>query len=236
MKTPSFDLIVEEGMQKETWDQLCEIRYRSFGQELQQAYEGLGDRTNKFWGTVRNAKIPKKVHPLSSEIIDFLTNVVKKNINDIEINEDRRKKSMKSISKLFLVEFTRKKEENDYSKHRMASFPNSEFVINYYRKEYLKHMYPFDVALSGKCCEKEKGRYSFIDDLILHIKSKSITDMEELGEVLEIIYLTDSMNLLEENYDDLIDVETMDYILFKTLRDVRDKDEIYEYLIPGGLL
>ena len=44
------------------------------------------------------------------------------------------------------------------------------------------------------------------------------------------------MNLLEENYDDLIDVETMDYILFKTLRDVRDKDEIYEYLIPGGLL
>ena len=97
-------------------------------------------------------------------------------------------------------------------------------------------MYPFDVALSGKCFEKEKGRYSFIDDLILHIKSKSITDMEELGEVLEIIYLTDSMNLLEENYDDLIDVETMDYILFKTLRDVRDKDEIYEYLIPGGLL
>lgn len=143
---------------------------------------------------------------------------------------------MKSISKLFLVEFTRKKEENDYSKHRMASFPNSEFVINYYRKEYLKHMYPFDVALSGKCFEKEKGRYSFMDDLILHIKSKSITDMEELGEVLEIIYLTDSMNLLEENYDDLIDVETMDYILFKTLRDVRDKDEIYEYLIPGGLL
>lgn len=143
---------------------------------------------------------------------------------------------MKSISKLFLVEFTRKKEENDYSKHRMASFPNSEFVINYYRKEYLKHMYPFDVALSGKCFEKENGRYSFIDDLILHIKSKSITDMEELGEVLEIIYLTDSMNLLEENYDDLIDVETMDYILFKTLRDVRDKDEIYEYLIPGGLL
>lgn len=99
MKTPSFDLIVEEGMQKETWDQLCEIRYRSFGQELQQAYEGLGDRTNKFWGTVRNAKIPKKVHPLSSEIIDFLTNVVKKNINDIEINEDSFKEIVAELNK-----------------------------------------------------------------------------------------------------------------------------------------
>lgn len=143
---------------------------------------------------------------------------------------------MKSVSKLFQVEFTRKNEENDGSKHRMASFPNSEFVINYYRKEYLKHMYPCDVALAGVCFEKENGRYSFIDDLILHIKSKSITDMEEIGEVLEIIYLTDSMDLLEKNYQELADVETTGYILFKTLRDVRDKDEIYEYSIPGGLL
>ena len=60
--------------------------------------------------------------------------------------------------------------------------------------------------------------------------------MEEIGEVLEIIYLTDSMDLLEKNYQELADVETTGYILFKTLRDVRDKDEIYEYSIPGGLL
>ncbi len=143
---------------------------------------------------------------------------------------------MRSISKLFLVEFTRKNEENDYSRHRMASFPNSEFVINYYRKEYLRHMYPCEVALAGICFEKENGRYSFIDDLILYIRSKSITDMEEIGEVLEIIYLTDSMDLLEENYQELADAETIGYILFKTLRDVRDKDEIYKYSIPDGLL
>ena len=157
------------------------------------------------------------------------------------------------MSRMFWVEYARKNEDGTFlSKEmtdkdtpiedlvHMTNFPNTEFMLNWYEKVFLrKGSKPYKVSF-GSLFEGElfQGKeYTFITDFEkLVISKESVEEINELAEMFEVIYITRKMDLLEENYRKMAIAESMEHILHMALKGIVEEAEHYQEIIPERLL